>query len=854
MINVENTTLWKEGFGDESNNEDVARLVTSLRDIRTKAKALTSRIAASLPGLTIHDVSHLDALWTVASTVAGRPFPLNPLEAYIFGATALLHDAGLCFEAYSGGRQALRGTLQWRDAHARLSRTPSEGQDLKQEADLEALRALHASQGAHLATEPWVGEDGKLYLIDDSELRENYGRLIGDIASSHHWDLELVVQRFQTQRPPPPFLDEDWEVDPLKVACMLRVADAGHMDGSRAPSFLLRVLQMNSLSRGHWVAQNRLGRLTVRSDDPEQLMVGSTSPFPRRDASAWWVAFDLVETFDKELRQCNDVLATAPGGPRPTFASKRVSGAGQVSELVKYIETVGWEPTDSSVHVSDVSALVSKLGGEQLYGNDADSLNVALRELIQNAADAVCVRQSLDSRFRGCIVIRLSEKKDGGWTLQVDDDGVGMSQSTLTTDLLDFGRSFWASERAAREFPGVHASGYTAIGRFGIGFFSVFMAANRVNVFSRRFDKGLEGVRCLSFDNGISLRPTLSCDRPDDFGMDLCTRVELELKPGVVQDPDQITIRCNLQRHEEFAVTFPDYVAAMVSGINVPVVVETAKGRPRVHERFPPEYGKREEWLGALSYVTAGVNELAKNGLRQASSRLREIRDGEKCYGLAAVDVLGQAGGVFLSSKAVGGLVNPHSRYDDSFVGLIDHLPSTARRDAGEMAAPQHSIEIWMSEQMDLLKRADLSPIESILASYSICSLGYDPKDVLKGLFVALDGRKVFMSTNQITESLQSGVRLGFPVSPLTGHHLDQFSDSVRVPDILICVVLRSGKFNAAAISSGVPEEVNSLIGVVHRVLVEAGESPEWTMREGVYSNVFGQGDLLEVSVQRAPR
>ena len=78
---------------------------------------LTSRIAVSLPELTIHDVSHLDALWEVASVVAGSDFPLNPTEAYVFGASVLLHDAGLCFEAYSGGRAALRETLEWRDAY-----------------------------------------------------------------------------------------------------------------------------------------------------------------------------------------------------------------------------------------------------------------------------------------------------------------------------------------------------------------------------------------------------------------------------------------------------------------------------------------------------------------------------------------------------------------------------------------------------------------------------------------------------------------------------------------------------------------------------------------------------------------
>ena len=545
--------------------------------------------------LTIHDISHPDALWEVASTVAGRDFPLNPLEAYVFGAAVLLHDAGLCFEAYSGGRDALRDTLEWRDAYGRLSRTLDDGRNLEQEADFEALRALHASQAVRLAIEPWVSEKGELYLIADPELRENYGQLIGDLASSHHWNLELVVGRFSTRRPPAAFLDADWEVDSLKIACMLRVADAGHMDGARAPSFLLRVLQMNSLSRAHWVAQNHLGRLTVRADDPTQLVIASTSPFPRHEATAWWVAFDLVETFDKELRRCNDVLGASSGRLHSTFSGKKVAGAGHVEELVKYVETLGWEPTNSTVHVSDVSALVTKLGGEQLYGKDADRLNVALRELIQNAADAICVRRSLASgEFVGCIFVRLRSRTDGGWTLQVDDDGVGMSRVTLTTDLLDFGRSFWASKRAAREFPGVHSSGYTPIGRFGIGFFSIFMAAKKVNVFSRRFDKGLEDVRCLSFENGISLRPILSSDRPDDLGMDLSTRVELELKPGVVKDPDRITIRCSLQGHEDFAVKFEDYVAAMVAGINVPVVVETEGRQRRVHERFPPRTSRTE--------------------------------------------------------------------------------------------------------------------------------------------------------------------------------------------------------------------------------------------------------------------
>ena len=195
---MESSKLWQRGFGDEGTDENVSRLVTSLRVIRRNVEVLTSRIAVSLPELTIHDISHLDALWEVADTVAGSDFPLNPIEAYVFGAAVLLHDTGLCFEVYSGGRDALRETLEWRDAYGRLSRTPSDTENLEKEADFEALRALHASKAARLAIKPWRGDEEELYLIDDRELRENYGQLIGDLASSHHWNLEMVVSRFAT--------------------------------------------------------------------------------------------------------------------------------------------------------------------------------------------------------------------------------------------------------------------------------------------------------------------------------------------------------------------------------------------------------------------------------------------------------------------------------------------------------------------------------------------------------------------------------------------------------------------------------------------------------------------------------
>ena len=259
MVNaMEKSSLWRRTFA-EGNDRDVARLVASLRRARDHVRQLTSRIAASLPSLTIHDLSHLDALWNVAETIAGEDFTLNPLEGYLFGSAVLLHDAALCFEAYSGGRQAVRDTVQWRDAYNR--RRSHQVEPDSDTVDFEALRSLHATQAASLATKPWNTEQGPLYIIEDTDLRSQYGRLIGEIASSHHWNIDHVAERFSDPRPPAAFLPQDWEADPLKIACLLRAADAGHMDSSRAPTFLLKILEERRFHRSRPHTATRTARL-----------------------------------------------------------------------------------------------------------------------------------------------------------------------------------------------------------------------------------------------------------------------------------------------------------------------------------------------------------------------------------------------------------------------------------------------------------------------------------------------------------------------------------------------------------------------------------------------------------------
>jgi hypothetical protein len=242
---IEKTKLWATSLGSKDPDLETERKKERLRSVLSRfhehAGVLTSRIAVNFPHLTVHDVTHLDALWETADLIAGEGYPLNPLEAFVLGGAILLHDAAHCFEAYEGGQQAFRRTLAWRDARAsELAAHPEEPiEKVEEYCDFTAVRLLHARQAEKLGEHEWKSQnDGRsFFLIEDTDLRSRYGRLVGQVAASHHWNIDDVKSRLRDQVNAPGSWPSEWRVDPIKIACLLRCADAAHLDERRAPDF-----------------------------------------------------------------------------------------------------------------------------------------------------------------------------------------------------------------------------------------------------------------------------------------------------------------------------------------------------------------------------------------------------------------------------------------------------------------------------------------------------------------------------------------------------------------------------------------------------------------------------------------
>ena len=305
-MNYQDTTLWKITLGKQ-NDDNIDRLRTSYISFREHMKGVLDEVRKDFPNLTDHSIDHVDNLWRLASLIIGECYPINPLEGFILGCSFLVHDSILSYKAY-GGKDALRNTVEWKDYYQDIIDTEYDTEDGKNKIDFKVIRDFHAKKCEDILLTQFAGIDGVgHYLLSDEEMREHYGQLIGEIASSHHWETEAILSlpsqvnglaRFPT----------DWVICPRKLACVLRCADAAAIDSGRAPDYLFRLLHLNGVSKRHWVAQNRLG-VALDVTDPSRLAVTSTHDFEEKDFSSWNVAYDAVKVIDEELEKCNGLLS-----------------------------------------------------------------------------------------------------------------------------------------------------------------------------------------------------------------------------------------------------------------------------------------------------------------------------------------------------------------------------------------------------------------------------------------------------------------------------------------------------------------------------------------------------------------
>jgi molecular chaperone HtpG len=207
--------------------------------------------------------------------------------------------------------------------------------------------------------------------------------------------------------------------------------------------------------------------------------------------------------------------------------------------------------TENRAFEADVSRLLH-LMVHSVY-SDRD---IFLRELVANGADA-CEKLRTLALQDGSL---LSDDADLGVTLTCDpkaktltvsDNGVGMSHDDLVEALGTIARS---GTRAFLEQLGEKTDGSRLIGQFGVGFYSAFMVAKRVDVLTRKAGSD-EGWLWTSDGQGAySIEPTDAAPRRG-------TKVVLHLAEGSEDYAEPYTVERIIREHGSAVPVPVDLVA-----------------------------------------------------------------------------------------------------------------------------------------------------------------------------------------------------------------------------------------------------------------------------------------------------
>ena len=216
-----------------------------------------------------------------------------------------------------------------------------------------------------------------------------------------------------------------------------------------------------------------------------------------------------------------------------------------------------------------------------LYSNR----DVFLRELVSNASDALDKLRFLSvsdpSMMEGQGDMKIQIKGDPvAKTLTIEDTGIGMTREDLVSSLGTIARSGTAK---FMELLQSQSEGENLIGKFGVGFYSAFLVADKITVTT----KNNADDKTWTWESEINQSSYSIREGGDDAGtLKRGTRIVLHLKEGAEEFAEDTKLTNLVKTYSEF-ISFPIEVFAKKS---VPKEVEDVDATAKATE----EYNKRK--------------------------------------------------------------------------------------------------------------------------------------------------------------------------------------------------------------------------------------------------------------------
>jgi len=427
-----------------------------------------------------------------------------------------------------------------------LVKNPFDHYDNLNEADRkligEFIRRNHPQLARYFAEVGFPGVNGEHIKFDAFEKERR--KLAGIVAWSHGTSLRNAIEVLRREQ----FGEIEFDrVHPVFLMGLLRISDFLELGPDRAPRIAFRYTDLKSpISRREWTTNQAFRKVSWSNPDSESI----TIPARPEDIVSFLELQKWLNAIQAELDTTWAVFGETFGS-NPHFSKlgltvRRVR-SNILDDLEEFRRSSSFAPRRAALDVAGPQIL--KLFIEPLYGNHPE---VGIRELIQNAVDAVRERKAWETKEgllkpsdENDVEVWLDDPDENGVaTLVVSDRGIGMTEDTVVNYFLTVGASFRRSIAWKMQFESEAAADHSTkikskilrSGRFGIGVLSGFLLGDEITVCTRH----------ISSNRGIRLSIRLDLPPPGfetspiqlNYDPDLPTGTTISVKVTRVKKPE----------------------------------------------------------------------------------------------------------------------------------------------------------------------------------------------------------------------------------------------------------------------------------------------------------------------------
>ena len=435
--------------------------LAGMRTVCNAAVDLAKTIRDFFPMYTLHDEAHICNVMRKMAQLLGEQGMalLSRDEAAMLILAACCHDLGMSCskeQQLELENDSVRLERYYEDhpgAYVRMKKQ-KEGAQLPDDLLRDFLRSFHHERvGEVLESIPWPE------VLDQHNIPKED---LEAVCRSHGSDAEDIMK-----------LDGD-APDLRMCAILLRLADILDFDASRSPYAVYEYCGFHSgpedpektISREKWKAHRNSHGFKFEAVENREYPYDLPYSATCTDLQIEQTIKTYLNWVDRELSDCLGALR---------YCTKRWRDLVLPRKISRKIISRGYE-TGEFRFTLDQNKVLDLLVGDELYQDPG----VFVRELVQNAIDAVRTREKMDrnrpASWKPQINIRCWMDEEGYHWFRIEDNGTGMNREIVEKYFLKVGSSYYASDDFQRDkYRNEVEPGYQPISRFGIGVLSCFM-------------------------------------------------------------------------------------------------------------------------------------------------------------------------------------------------------------------------------------------------------------------------------------------------------------------------------------------------------------------------------------------